>query len=359
MFVSRLRPDSLTRRERRKLGKRSGDLKHTYRPLTSADGDAFRELLTAVYGSSYSHSTLYQPGSFETLIQSKRIESFGEWTPDGKLVAHTAFIIKDPNKSDYVEQGMAFKHPTLLSRTTQADPRALLQIFKSFCDRVSFIHQNVTTYHPLAQGFAYSALRARATGLIFHYAPEEHLRRYDTASKPMTALIMTSALPKAFETRQVVHLPKTAWGRWLSKVYETFNLERELRWIEADETVAGFRAPTPVFSTIDEIPAFGLKRLKLDSLSSTETSNESSNRVALAHVALDQEALVAQAFQALSMHGFVPVGIRPQAKRPDEVIFQKMTAESLRELSDLNEAHFHRDEDAKWVNEWRRLCETR
>ena len=115
----------------------------------------------------------------------------GDFDADGQLVAHSAILYKDP-RGEYVESGMSLRRPKTPALT--ADAEVWRRIFADVAPRFSFIHQNSTTWHPLAQRYAQRFMRARASGLILGYAHGERISGLPPPTRPMDALTMTSVV---------------------------------------------------------------------------------------------------------------------------------------------------------------------
>ena len=76
------------------------------------------------------------------------------------LLSHTGFLYKDP-RGDYLESGLSF-----IGRAREGTPDAVVwaRLMLWLQDRCVFVHQNTSTWHPLAQRYAARYMRARPTG---------------------------------------------------------------------------------------------------------------------------------------------------------------------------------------------------
>ncbi len=287
------------------------------RLLQERDEPAFVALLREVYGDTYSYRALYEPGGVAALIRSNRAALWGDFEPAGQLLSHTAFLFKD-SLGDYVESGLSFRG----ARARAGTPDAVVwdRLLAWLGDRCVFVHQNTSTWHPLAQRYAARYMRARPTGVIVDYVEGERLVGLAHPTTPMQALTMTTVVrPDRLPARpHVVLVPRGPWGAWLGGVFA----DLEITALPCDATLTLHRLG---LETIERNPALDLLRrvvmrpprgMPLAAALDAETA-----RVDLLHLPCDQ--LVA-AFPALERVGFVPVGVRPHVTRPDEVILQRL-----------------------------------
>ncbi len=286
--------------------------------MRASDEGAFIELLRAVYGESYAHRELYQAGGYARFVASQRALLFGEFDALGALVGHVAFLRKDP-LGDYVEQGMAFRHPNRKSgETREAQAAAYQAVIARLAAEHFFLHQNVTMQHPLAQRFARRKLGARPAGFIFDYALHQSLHAFGVRDTPMSALVMSAVL--RIPTARSVLLPATRWGAWLAQVYERLSLPRDIVWTApTDRPFAG------QLECFEANPNIALMRRVVRQEVEPRTGPVGvivGPRVDLVHVPLHRDCDVAAAFSHLLSLGYLPVAIRPHAQRPDEAVFQ-------------------------------------
>lgn len=320
----------------------------TARPLRADDEAAFVRLLRAVYGETYSYRDLYRPGGLGRLLASGRAALFGDFDADGELFSHTAFLLKDP-RGEYVESGMSLRNAWLRTpgRTADADNWAML--FAAVPSGCAYVHQNTTTLHPLAQRYASRYMRAEPTGLIAGYAVGERLAGFDAPSTPMQCLTMTTALDAAPAARDVL-LPDTAWSPWVT--------DRLAAWgrrvvgappaLDADGLTLGL---------IEDNRDLSLRRRAIDRGGGDLDALLASDRprTDLVHVPLDDRAA---ALPALLAAGYVPVGLRPHAARPDELIVQHLPPARLApELAALRVARVHSDAARRLLDDWVARCD--
>lgn len=338
-----------------------------YRWLQGEDEDHFQKLLQAVYAGTYSYKELYRDGGYRRLIESGRIEALGEFSSSGDLISHTAFIFKDP-KCNYLEQGMAFKHPDIRfsGKNEQADVFA--RVMRYFTSRFSFIHQNVTTYHPFAQTFARRYMGAAISGFIANYASNEAIRKMHHSSDPMHAVTMTTTLDAGLLSDQSVFVPNNRWGDWLLQIYKGLALPRSLHLIEASENIArstGAVDSSPL-TVIEANSALKLRRRCLEPMNSiVEPSlvslealvpDKTNFEIELLHLPLADKRHVATTFPALLRAGYRPVGVRPHSTRPDEALFQFFGSALSACAQSIAQAKIARPADHALIQKWRTLC---
>lgn len=334
-----------------------------FRWLGAGDEHAFRDLLHATYGDSYSYRELYLPGGLTRLIESGRVRSLGEFGDAGMLVSHTALIFKDP-KNGYAESGMSMRRPGARMGDRAGQERSWRELLEQAANRAPFLHQNTTTYHPLAQRYAERLLHAMPVGVILDYAVGEKLQGIEHADAPMHALMMTSALRADAGASKRGSLPSGPWGEWLASIYSRIGLDRD--W--GRSTVGS--SPSPVANPLDEIelnPALGLRRLALRgdlerAIRALKALQESSApaRVDLIHLPLvpsgSWSGSVDRAISLLSSAGYVPVGLRPHAVRPDELVLQRLADRAASVASLQTHSRLGLESAKEMVSAWAALC---
>lgn len=297
--------------------------------LTEDDEPAFQALLREVYGETYSYRALYEPGGVAGLIREGRAKLWGDFDEEGRLAGHTGILFKDP-RGDYVESGMSFKRPRARGVTPDALawPRILGDVAAG---RHALVHQNTTTWHPLAQRYAERYMAARASGLILGYAVGERLVGWAPVDRPMDAVTMTSrvlAAPDRDERPRYV--PPGPWGEWLRELFASFGLRAD---------VAEGAPPAYAVETFERVEALDLVRRVVVAPTPSvrvETERVWVPRTELLHLPTDRRVLTFARFEAVD---FVPVGVRLHATRPDEVVLQRLPREDRREaLANLRAA---------------------
>jgi hypothetical protein len=286
------------------------------RLLEERDEPAFVALLREVYGDTYSYRSLYEPGGTAALIRSGRAFLWGDFDEAGQLLSHTGFLCKDP-RGDYLESGMSFRGAR--ARTGTPDAVVWSRLLDWLRERAVFVHQNTSTWHPLAQRYAARYMRARPTGVIVDYVVGERLVGIAHPTTPMQALTMTSVvrpdrLPPPSPPRTV---PRGPWGAWLQSVFAGLG-------IEAVEIETGAFASTLGIEAIERNPALDLVRRVVARAAHAAMDcaiDDVSARIDLLHLPCDDRVA---AYPALERAGYVPVGVRPHATRPDEVVLQRL-----------------------------------
>jgi hypothetical protein len=290
------------------------------RLLEERDEPAFVALLREVYGETYSYRSLYEPGGTAELIRSGLAWLWGDFDEAGHLLSHTGFLCKDP-RADYVESGLSFRGAR--ARTGTSDAVVWSRLLHWLHERCVFVHQNTSTWHPLAQRYAARYMRARPTGVIVDYVIGERLVGIAHPATPMQALTMTSVVrpDRLPPPSRPSFVPRGPWGAWLRGVFESLGIAA----IEIDDdAVAGDLA----IEAIEANPALDLARRVVARAAPIEMEiafagalDGVNARVDLLHLPCDDRMAV---YPALERAGYVPVGVRPHATRPDEVILQRL-----------------------------------
>jgi hypothetical protein len=322
------------------------------RLLQPGDEAALQALLRAVYGDTYSHRSLYEPGGLAALLSAGRVSLWGDFAASGELLSHTGFFHKD-RRGDYLESGMSFRGAN--ARKGTPDAEVWRRLFGWLSDLCVFVHQNTSTWHPLAQRYAERYMLARPTGVIIDYAIGERLVGVPHPKTPMQALTMTSVvrpdrLPPPSDLRLV---PRGPWGGWIAEVFASLG-------ITAIEE-APLEAPLALALELDAIeqsPALSLLRRAVTSGAEgapplAAALDPPCARVDLLHLPCDARMA---AFPLLERAGYVPVGVRPHATRPDEVILQRLPGVRRREAMDALAAVSVTKAGRALCEGWRATC---
>ena len=327
----------------------SNDASRGMRLLEERDEPAFVALLREVYGETYAYRALYEPGAVAALIRSGRAALWGDFDPAGRLLSHTGFLCKDP-RGDYLESGLSFRS----SRAREGTPDAVVwaRLFAWLEERCVLVHQNTSTWHPLAQRYAARYMRARPTGLIVDYVIGERLVGLAHPTTPMQALTMTSVvrpdrLPSPSHPRVV---PRGPWGAWLAGVLRELGVEA----IVASEGAASTRLG---LDEIERNAALDLVRRAVTrapaEVSLAAELAAPAARVDLLHLPCDDRMA---AYPELERAGYVPVGVRPHATRADEVILQRLPGARRSEAMDALAAAELSPPGRALVEGWRAVC---
>jgi len=218
-------------------------------------------------------------------------------------------------------------------------------------DRCVFMHQNATSWHPLAQRYAERYMRARPTGVIVDYAVDERLVGIPHRDGPMQALTMTSVVradrvPSPGRRRLV---PRGPWGEWLSGLLGSLGIAVIER--------APVEAPGELgLEEIERNPAVGLLRRVVvrGGAAPLEAAGEGGGvRTELLHLPCDGRMA---AFPALERAGYVPVGVRPHATREDEVVLQRLPGGRRREAMEALAGAALIPRARTLVEGWRATC---
>jgi hypothetical protein len=280
------------------------------RRVEESDEPALRELLRRVYGDTYSYRALYQPGGGAAPQRSPPAQVWGVVSTSGEMVSHTPVHFKDP-RGDYVESGMSFRNPR--ARVRLPDAMVWNRLIARMAARFAFMHQNTSTWHVLAQRYAERHLRARPTGFIVDYVAGEKLSGIEHPDGPMQALTMSTVLrPDLLPPPSLPRaIPDGPWGAWAAAVLGSFG-------VTAFTTAAAPAEPLGL-EPVEDNPAIGLSRRAV--VPGGARLEPVARRTDLIHVPCDDRMA---AFPRLVELGYVPVGVRPHATRPDELVLQHL-----------------------------------
>ncbi len=295
---------------------------HELRPEDEAK---FLDLLRSVYGETYSHRSLYRPGGLRALLEERAL-LWGEFDDQGELVGHTGFLRKDP-RGDYSESGLSFARPGRIARRVRSEleGRALWPRLLASAN-TPLVHQHTTTWHPLAQRYAERYLGAKFSGLLIAYTVGERLEGF--ASRELMDAVALTSVVTPLPARPPAMVPEGPLADWLCSLFDGFGR-------------ATVRIPREVRSAPVRLETFerseGLDLVRRVAVRSDETIELSSDsleptghRTDLVHLPTDDRA---RAFYTIIRAGYLPVGIRVHATRPDEVVFQRLTTTARTEAS--------------------------
>lgn len=289
---------------------------HALRPEDEAK---FLDLLRAVYGETYSHRSLYRPGGLRALLEEQAV-LWGEFDEHGDLVGHTGFLRKDP-RGDYAESGLSFARPGRVARRVRSDfegrelwPRLLASA------NTPLVHQHTTTWHPLAQRYAERYLGAKFSGLVLAYTVGEKLEGF-ASREVMDAVVLTSVVGP-LPPRPPALIPEGRSADWLHSLFDGFSRPTVRVACNPHSTI-------PVrLETFERSEGLDLVRRVV--ARQTRTSDRSApvaptgQRTDLVHLPTDERV---HAIHTLTRAGYLPVGIRVHATRPDEIVLQRLTGE--------------------------------
>jgi hypothetical protein len=307
------------------------------RELGPGDEGALRSLVRKVYGDTYSYRRVYEDGGIAAMIESGKASLWGDFTASGELASHTGFFYKDP-RGDYVESAMSLRNPAL--RPVTPDAEVWRRFFAWLGRRFAYVHQNTTTYHPLAQRYADRYMRAVPAGLVLDYAVGERLAGVERTGAPMHALMMTTVVDG--HPQREVRLPRGPWSAWLAQVAVGLGLAP----VEVDAAAWPLSA-TPIEhnAALDLVRrSIGRDRARAGAFAPTGT------RIDLVHVPLDERM---GAVAGLVAAGYVPVGLRAQATRPHEVVLQHLPSDRLARAADAAATMRLAPPGAALVERWR------
>jgi hypothetical protein len=287
----------------------------TARILTEKDEPAFQRLLRAVYGETYSYRELCTVGGYAALLARGAARCWGDVADDGELHAHTAFLLKDP-RGEYTESGMSLRNASLRSPGRSEDGAVWRTLLEDARRHAPLLHQNTTTRHPLAQRYAVRHLGARPTGFILAYTRDEQLIGLPQTGSETHALTMTTVLADRARPIETAALPSSRFAPWLEDLLARWGI----RVVRTERVERAF-----ALDTLEENASIGLRRRAVSRARPEEPPADILARRAwrteLIHVPCDERLATGPALEA---YGYVPVGLRPHARRPSEVIFQQI-----------------------------------
>lgn len=293
--------------------------------LGDADEPALRALLQSCYGDTYAIRSLYQEGYARELWRSGQLLSLGEFDEHGQLRGHTGILFKDhAPAADFVESGLSFAHPGRRALDASGYAAVWRWLLRQLAEHgVSFLLQQTSTLHALAQRYAQQHLRARPTGLILHYSRGERPRHLTTSAEEMHALVMATVLRPL--PQQELWLPPGAAGELVAQAALALALPRTIHRVPS----APAAASAFTLETLEHSRDLGLRRRRLIRTGSAAPPGIAppalmdTARVDLIHVPATAADVTAGA-AALRAAGYRPVALRPRAKQPDELVYQHL-----------------------------------
>ena len=321
----------------------------TARKLTAEDEEEFIKLLCKVYGRSYSYTLLYEKGGFASLINSKKLTSYGEFDEHGQLLSHTAFWHKEPN-GDYVESGCSFRVSGGIKKFKSAIiPKVWQDILKSFAAQYQFIHQHNSTLHVLAQRYASRMMNAKYCGLIFGYAENEEVKGIEGSTDQMHALIMSTVLHPQKEKK--IFIPKFCQS-WLMNIYKNLGIPRTFHPVDLSTNMKWSFS----FREIETNPYISLQRRLIQKSTQMDSENiKGSWRTDLVHLPLEEPELVENALPLLFQSGYIPCGLRPHSQQSDELILQNFTENKFTIEHLIEEMKISNSETLREIEKWQKL----
>lgn len=321
------------------------------RLLEVADEGAFRDLLESVYGDTYSYRHLSQVGEFSKLLNAGKLMSIGEFDPCENLIGHTSLILKDP-EGEFLESGGSFRKHQARGGALMAHAKFWSKLLPSLGERFTFLYQNTTTFHPLAQRYAKRLMHAIPTGIIFNYTWGEKIPALGDFDEVMHALTMLTVLKKKGLRKQVLYLPVGCWGDWLQAFVELQNLPREI--IRFDLAESPERVPYS-FTELEWNAPLALLRRRVQFHSRREAFVRPS-RTDLIHLPCEgpNGLKMGAVLKDLSRLNYFPVGYRPRDRNSDEIILQRIRPEGLSLESLLSGLKIDDPETRKKITQWAR-----
>lgn len=310
------------------------------RQMNSNDELEFQSLLRSVYGETYSYKNLYIRNGYSKLINSKNVTCFGQFNSGGSLIGHTGFFFN--SRENYAISGLSMRIKNSIKVSKDDELKSWKAILRWVSKKVAYLHQNTTTYHLLAQMYAYNILEARTTGIIIDYAIGERLSNFKTPNHPMQALTQTTFLHP--ETRKIVYISENDWFDWISLCFKGLN--------RIPQKVIGKIIPFTIdkIETISEI-SLERRRVKFFVKGNIEKSNL---RTDLIHFPCYE----GHSFEPLLVAGYIPVGVMPNVTKYDEIVFQHLPiSKRPYAIKTIKQAKLFSKRSQVIVKKWIELCE--
>jgi hypothetical protein len=326
---------------------------HYTRKLTAEDEDQFIQLLTAIYGETYSYHILYETGGFSSLINQGYLTSYGEFDCHHRLLSHTGFWRKDKN-SDYIESGCSFRLAAgSVEFKASREQLAWEECFAELAREYAFIHQQCSTLHCLAQRYASQFMHASPCGVLVNYAQDEKVRGIGERQKTMHALMMTSVLQPQAMSEKTVYITED-FTSWLSYIYEKLKLPRKIVSVNA---IADSQLSFDLI-TIEDNPYVSLQRRLVVPGKDKNTSltiTPSAMRSDVIHLPIESLALMNAALPVLQRAGYMPCGLRPHVSQPDELVLQHFAGCSQTIGNLFNEMKIGDKNTKLWIEQWQKI----
>jgi hypothetical protein len=266
-------------------------------------------LLRACYEDSYTWGALYEPGTLCALWASGRLASLGDVAADGRLVGHTGLWFKDA-AGDAAESGLSLMHPDARARAERTGEHAIWAwLLAELAHHAAVLHQHATTLHLAAQLYAINHMRAALGGVIPCYVEGERVVGLDERGAVMHALSMTTWLKPCPQPELLI--PDGPHVGWLGELARSLGLRPSaLAW--EDEVGGG------AIALMERVEGLDLTRRRVTAGAGALAATDA--RVDLVHLpatAQDITALTGTLYAA----GYLPVAIRPGARRAHEIIW--------------------------------------
>lgn len=286
---------------------------------TANDATALTKLLEACYGKSYFHRGFYNPETIQEFWLDGTLLSLGySKIPHGPLLGHTAFWLQDlPNGA--VTSGLSLVHPEARGDDRAVHDQTLWSFLLPFwSQRITAIHQNTTTLHPLAQRYASHYMRARPAGFLMHYTEGEKLAGLPSAPPVMHALSMITHLK---EPQRAPVLPHGPWGDWLERFWKLHAPQSTPERVPLDHSRA-YRSLDLVQTGWNAGMGISRRRLVGFDPSFSGPLSPGCARLDLIHVPTHSPEKLSRGTAALLEASYLPVGLHFLPQEPPEIVFQ-------------------------------------
>jgi hypothetical protein len=326
---------------------------HYFRLLTADDEARFRELLRSVYGESYSYTDLYQEGRLSTQLESGSLLCIGEFDLFDHLVGHSALILKGPS-ARFVESGISFRRPGYRGAAREIQFQFWKGVLALLTLHFEYVHQNTSTYHPFAQKYADEYLGAKPTGLIIEFSRGERLSAIRHSDQPMHALVMSTILEPLPGAGSECFLPEGEFGNWIAEIVFRLKLNRRICRVQnaiSDRVLL----PSLTLVRFELNQSLSMERRRVGGQGS-DRLDKREGRTDLVHLPINDGELVSLASGHLLRHGYVPVGLRPGGREPDEIVFQHLPNREAALNSLAQGTRIIGSDAIRMVEKWKKIC---
>ena len=315
------------------------------RRLTAEDETAFQKLLLSIYGNTYLYKSLYKKNGYANLVNSGNVVCFGQFNSENQLIGHTGFFFNF--EKGYAISGLSMRIKGFARIKRSDELETWEAIFAWLSKKVTYVHQNTTTYHLLAQMYAHKILKSIPTGFIFDYVIGERLLDFNSPTHSMHALTQTSILHE--EPLKTVYINDNKWADWIILCFEGLNREATkiageekpfvLKQLESNAEI-DIEKRVVHFDTDEAIPDMPLAKsiFRTDLIYFPCNANYS--------------------YDMLLENEYIPVGICPNPTDNDEIVFQFIPKNRRADaISNLKEAKLFTEKAKLIIERWIELCE--
>ncbi len=287
------------------------------RMMNQRDALSFTKLLYSVYGKTYTYKDFYQPDKYINLINSKNVLCYGCFNEDNELIGHTALRYNKKDCSYY--SFLSMKKWTKKHIDRDLEKKQWKAIINQLSSNASLLYQNTTTSHLLAQKYASTHLLSNPIGFIFNYTNRESYKSIKTSGRFMHSLIQITQLKK--EQAKKVTLFDNWWTNWIKLCYSGMGFE-----IEVSNQNNSIKKELIIEKTYEdnklEMVEYTLKG-GVGNFFLPERTKTTLFKIPINNLKL---------FNKLTKLNFIPVGIKINLYKNDELVLQLLTKNEIKEI---------------------------